>query len=328
MNIDRRAGRRGPHRVVAACSLLALLVVPAGAGGSAPRPGGQSAPLTKVTMATLPAEPAGLAFYAKHRGFFARQGIEANIRATGGPEQSLALLASGDAQFIGVQVGGAAILKSRNAPFKIVAAGAIARRATPTSALVAAKGKRFTRASDLVGRKIAIDRANTIAHIGVLKWLKVGGVSADQVSFVEIQFSQMLGSLLRGTVDAAVLPEPWLTQANQRGAKPIAPFVNAVCSADCLITAWMARKDVNRDLAARFRNAIQAAAVWANRKTNDGASGAILARYVPIEKSAIPKMSRTRFSERLRPALAQPWIDVYAEFGAIPRSFPAIELVK
>jgi ABC-type nitrate/sulfonate/bicarbonate transport system substrate-binding protein len=138
----------------------------------------------------------------------------------------------------------------------------------------------------------------------------------------------MLGSLLRGTVDAAALPEPFLTQATQRGAKPIAPLLNAVCSTDCLITVWMARKDVNPDLAARFRSAIQAAAVWANRKTNDRASGAILARYVPIEKSAIAKMSRTRFAERLRPALAQPWIDVYAEFGVIPRSFPAIELVK
>jgi hypothetical protein len=39
-------------------------------------------------------------------------------------------------------------------------------------------------------------------------------------------------------------------------------------------------------------------------------------------------MARTSFATRLRPALAQPWIDTYAEFGVIPKSFAAIELVK
>ena len=29
---------------------------------------------------------------------------------------------------------------------------------------------------------------------------------------------------------------------------------------------WLARKDIDANLAARFRNAMQAAAVWANRE--------------------------------------------------------------
>ena len=82
------------------------------------------------------------------------------------------------------------------------------------------------------------------------------------------------------------------------------------------------------ELAARFRNAIQAAAKWANRSRNDAASAAILAQYTPIDKAVMAKMTRTRFAERLRPASAQPWIDAYAEFGVIPTSFRAIDLVK
>ena len=103
---------------------------------------------------------------------------------------------------------------------------------------------------------------------------------------------------------------------------------DAVCSSDCLLTFWNAHKDMSPELAARFRNAIQAAAVWANKKQNDRASAAILAKYVAIPKSALAKMNRTRFAERLRPAMAQPWIDAYAEFGVIPESFRAIDLVK
>jgi len=90
----------------------------------------------------------------------------------------------------------------------------------------------------------------------------------------------------------------------------------------------MARRDVDSNLAARFRNAIQAAAVWANQEDNERASGAILAKYSELDPALIAKVTRTRFATRLRPELAQPWIDVYAEFGVIPSSFPAIELTK
>jgi ABC-type nitrate/sulfonate/bicarbonate transport system substrate-binding protein len=312
-------------RTAVVCSAVVLLAVPGGASGSSTRPGAQ---LTEVTITTLPIEPAALAYYAKDRGFFARQGIEAKIVSLQDPRQLTAALISGEAQVTGLNVGGTAIAKSRGLPIRVVAAGAMARRAAPTSGLVAAPGRRILRPRDLRGRSIAIDAANTIAHIGVLKWLKRGGVSAGEVRFVEMPFPLMLEPLKRRTIDAAYLPEPLLTIAKAQGAKPVGAVFDAVCSTDCLLTFWLARRDMSPELAARFRNAIQAAAVWANKKRNDRASAAILAKYVPIPKSALAKMTRTRFSERLRPALAQPWIDVYAEFGVIPESFRAIDLVK
>jgi NitT/TauT family transport system substrate-binding protein len=310
------------------CCVFLVLLGPAGAGRSAIPMPARAPHLTTVTIATLPVEPTAQGFYATHRGFFRRQGIEPKITVLADPTQIVAAVLSGDAQFSSLSTGGLAILKSRGAPVRLVAAGAIYRPKAPTTALVAAPGKRITRARDLVGKHIAIDATNTIAHIGLLRWLKRNGVSADDVRFSAIPFAQMLGPLTRGTVDAAVLPEPFLTLATQRGAKRIAPIFNAVCSRNCLATIWMARKDMDANLAARFRNAIQAAAVWANKKKNERASGAILARYAPIDAAVIRKMTRTQFSERLRPALAQPWIDAYAEFGVIPASFSAADLVK
>ena len=141
-------------------------------------------------------------------------------------------------------------------------------------------------------------------------------------------FAQMLGPLTRGTVDAAVLPEPFLTVALQQSAVRVAPILNAVCARDCLATVWIARRDVDPKLAGRFRNAIQAAAVWANQEANERASGAILAKYSELDPALIAKVTRTRFATRLKPELAQPWIDVYAEFGVIPSTFPAIDLTR
>jgi NitT/TauT family transport system substrate-binding protein len=310
------------------CSLIVVTPPSGGEAGSAPSTARKSAQPTKVTIATLPLEPAAVVFYAKHRGFFIRRGIDAKILVLSEPSQLAAAILSGQAQFSGFNVGGAAILKSRNAPVRLVAAGALYRPTAPTSALVTAPRKRITRARDLIGKRIAIDAQNTIAHIALLKWLKRNGITAGEVRLSEVPFAQMLGPLLRGTVDAAVLPEPFVTLAIQRGVKRVALIFDAVCSQDCLLTIWMARNDIDPNLAARFRNAIQAAAVWANQKRNDRASGAILAKYTPIDKTVVEKMTRTRFAERLRPALAQPWIDAFAEFGVIPASFRAIDLVK
>ena len=39
-------------------------------------------------------------------------------------------------------------------------------------------------------------------------------------------------------------------------------------------------------------------------------------------------MTRTTFATRLRVSLAQPWLDVFAEYGVIPASFKPIDLVK
>ena len=50
-----------------------ILLVPAGASGSATTGERVDGP-TAVTVAMLPIDPAGQPFYAKHRGFFLKQG--------------------------------------------------------------------------------------------------------------------------------------------------------------------------------------------------------------------------------------------------------------
>ena len=304
--------------LVGGCS-LALLAPVAGAGDTQ---------LTKIKVAFLAAEPAALVTYAKHRGMLTKQGIDAEMVPRTDPQVLLAAILSGDVQFSGAHAGAVALLKSRGAPIKVVAAGALYEPKNRASALVAGKGKTVRRPRDLVGGTVLIDGPNTIAHLGVLKWLKRGGVSQDEVKISYVPFQEMLASLSKGSVDAAFMPEPFLTQAAQQGLKIAAYPFDAVCSKPCLLTFWIARADVDANLVARFRNALQNAAVWANQDRNDAASAKILRKYVPIDAKVAAKMKRTSFGTRLRPVLAQPWLDVFAEFGVIPAGFKAIDLVK
>jgi NitT/TauT family transport system substrate-binding protein len=306
----------------AAGVLLAVALAP---GGASSATAGQ---LETVTIATPPFEPTALAFYANARGLFRKHGIDAKFAVTADPNAGVASMLAGDAQFASIHAGGPALLRSRGALVKLVAAGALYQRASPTAGLVSARGKRFAAPRDLVDKRIGYDAPGTIAHVALIKWLKNGGVRESDVTLVRAPFPDMIGALARGTVDAAVLPEPFLTVAKQRGARPVAPIFQSVCASECLLTVWIAQSDVDRNLAARFRNAIQEAAVWANRKQNDTASGSILARYADIDKGLLGAMARSRFGTRLRLAWIQPWIDAYKEFELIPETFTAGDLVK
>ena len=325
-NAGRRVNARRSDRLAMAVLGAAIaLVLPLVAGGPATA---DARSLEVVTIATPPLEPAALAFYADARGFFRKHGIEAKIVVLPNPGAVAAAIVAGDATFGPADIGGLMLGKSRGLQVRLVAAGATYQRLHPTAALVSAPGKRFARARDLVGRRIGVDRTGSIAHVALLKWLKRGGVRADAVKLSYHAFPDMIGLLIRGRVDAAILPEPYLTQARQRGARLVAPIFHSVCTTECLLTGWIARSDVHRSLAARFRNAIQEAAVWANNRENDTASGAILARHTKLGPAVIRRMTRSTFATRLRLRLAQPWVAVYKEFELIPNTFAAPDLLE
>jgi NitT/TauT family transport system substrate-binding protein len=290
---------------------------------------GRTVELTPIKVAILPLEPTAQAMYAKHRAMFRKQGLDAELKVLADPSQTVGTLLSGQAQFAATHVGLVAKLKSDGAPIKVVAAGATYDpKKQATSSLVAARGKAITRARDFVGKTVAIDFPNTIADIGVKEWLERNGVDAKDVKFTYVPFPQMLGPLAQGTVDAALLPEPYLTLALQQGAKRVVSPFQAVCSKVCQLTFWIARADVDENVRARFRNAIQNAAVWANQDKNDPISGRIVAKYAPIDAKVIAKMARSTFGTRLRVSLATEWLALFAKYGVIPSSFKPIDLVK
>lgn len=315
---------RGRRMAMAALGAAVTLVAVSVTGASS----ATASQLESITIVSGPLEPAALAFYADARGMFRKHGIDADVKVFEPGPAIGAAIASGEAVFGPSDIGGFLNGKSRGAPMRLVAGSGLYTPKAPTAALVAAPGKRFAAARDLVGKRIAVDRVGSIAYVALLKWLKQGGVRVEDLQLAFYTFPDMIGPVSRGTVDAAVLPEPWLTYAKQRGATLAARIFTSVCSSACLWTVWFARSDVDRTLAARFRNAIQEAAVWANRKENIPAIDAILARQTKVEPAVLRSMTHSRFATRLRLHRAQAWIEVYKEFGLIPQTFTAPDLVK
>jgi NitT/TauT family transport system substrate-binding protein len=322
-------GSTRPRLPTVLCALLVVLCVCAAtSSASATTAADRTRSLTTINIVTPPIVGAAHVFYAKHRDFFRRQGLDAKITILLDPTHLLPAVLSGEAHFASASMGGLAIAKSKNVPVRLVASGLLYRPLAPTTALVARKGLRIRGARGLIGKKVAIESPNQIPHVAIRRWLGRNGVSEARIEFRTISFPQMLAPLARGEVDAAVLPEPYLTLALQQGATRVANVFTTVCPRICLVSGWMARNDADPTVTAKFRNAIQAASVWANQEKNRPAADAILSKYTPINAAVMRRMTRAYYAQRLVPRLAQPWVDAYAALGIIPKSFPAIELVK
>jgi NitT/TauT family transport system substrate-binding protein len=323
------AGRGQAQRALARIATVGMVVglVATTSAGASPSAGGQSGP-TKINVVIIAVDATGQVMYAKDRGFFRKHGIDAEITFVADGTLTPPAVISGQAQFAGVPTGALATLKVRGFPLKAVAGGALYEPGTSTSGLVSAPGRQFRRARDLVGKQIGLDFRGSVAELGLKRWLKRGGVSPDDVELVFDSFPRLIGPLIRGQIDAAWLPEPQATLAVRRGAKLFAKPFDATCSELCLVTVYMARTNVDPNLAARFRLAMQDAAVWANQPRNRTARARILEKYLKIDLGLVQRMAWFSYAPRLRVGLAQPFLDLYVEYGLIPDTFKATDLVR
>ena len=283
---------------------------------------------TPLHLATLPVDADATAWFALDQGFFARNGLDITIDiVTSG--SAITAGVTGGAIDIGVaSIGSLSTAHARGLPILAVAAGGLYNGALPTSVLAVSETSPLRTAKDLNGKTIAIQTIGELASFAMISWINKNGGDGKSVKFVELPTSSMADALDKGRVDAAFLAEPFFTQA-----KPGARFFGATydgVSKRFLISAWLANRDWldrNGATAKKFISAMRAAAVWANQAQNLAASGAILGKYTKISPDVIAKMQRAQFATRLEPAMLQPVIDVSAQYGVIPKAFPAADVI-
>jgi NitT/TauT family transport system substrate-binding protein len=283
---------------------------------------------TALHIATLPVDADATAWFAADQGFFAQNGLDVTIDVITSGSAILAGLAGGALDVGVASIGSLSTAHARGLPIVALAPGGLYNGALPTSVLAVLVNSPLRTAKDLTGKTIAIQTIGELASFAMISWINKNGGDGKSVKFVELPTSSMADALASGHVDAAFIAEPFYTQA-----KPAVRFFGATydgVSKRFLISAWLAQRDwIERNpvTARKFVTAMRTAANWANQPQNMAASGAILGKYTKIAPDTIAKMQRAQFATRLDPAMLQPVIDVSAQFGVIPKSFPASEVI-
>ena len=195
---------------------LALLVAACGGdggGGQAPKSEGGA---TKLTVQETAGVPSAFVGFGIEKGFFDKQKLDVKLEPTQGGAATVPALVSGDIQVGGSNVVSLLLASQKNLPIQAIAGGTSAQASGQKDfgALIAPKG---SKPQDLEGKTVAVNTLNNISEVVVKAALEKKGVDPNSLKLSEVPFPEMVPALAKGSVDAAFLIEPFVTQGVQKG---------------------------------------------------------------------------------------------------------------
>ena len=261
-------------------------------------------------------------YYAQDLGMFADAGLDAHPEALNATATMVAAVLSGDVTIAGITIPAFALARERGLPLVIIAPTAIYSSAAPTAGIFVLKDSPYKKAADLNGKTLTTLDISNMGYYGAKAWIDRNGGDSKTIKWFEMPESAALAAMQAGRVDAAEVSEPALDIAiHGPDARLLAPCYDAIGD-KFLIGGYFASAafaQAHPDVVQRFCDVILRAGVWANK--NHAQSAKILEKYIGIPIP--PSNTRATYSERLRPADAQPVLDVLLRYGALKKPLRA-----
>jgi len=277
---------------------------------------------TPIRIGAYPTDTYAEPFYAQDTGIFRRAGLSVELSA--GPTIIQALVAGA------VDVATGDVIQAANpvnagVPIGIFAGGSLYTSDAPATLLCVAKNSVIRTAKELEGQNIGVIQLATLSTLGVREWMRQNGADVEKARLIEIPFSAMNAALQRGQVAAAMIAEPFLSDA-RNDVRPLSKAYDAIAKSFYISTFfatrdWLAK---NADTARRVARALYDTAQWAN--THRDESAAILAKYAKLEIERVRAMTRTSFATSLDERLAQPLLDVAYRYRQLTKPLNAADV--
>jgi len=210
---------RRPSRAALVATLVAL-VAGCTSGAHAPgQPGGLEK--TSIVVGAVPAADTAGLYIAQQQGFFAAAGLHVTIKPIVSAEDAISTqLAGGFDVTLGNYVSYIAADAEQHADLRIIAEGSVIQ--PDNQEIVIPAGSRITSLASLRGARLAVNVRNNIGTILIGEALQEDGLSLADVRLVPIPFPQMIAALADHEVQAAWLPEPFLSAAEEQiGAQEV-----------------------------------------------------------------------------------------------------------
>jgi NitT/TauT family transport system substrate-binding protein len=265
-------------------------------------------------------------FYAKELGLFEKAGLDVAVTTFASPATIAEAMAGGA---IDVGLGDPlqlALAMLHGIPFAYFAGSTLFSATTPTLVLCANGQGAVKTPKDLEGKTIAVPTVNTFVDISIREWLKQNGADPSGVKFFEMRYSEVPAGLARGTIDAGLVGEPFLSSATESLRRLGVPF--EAVGKSFYVVSWFTRRDwfaSNADKVRKLAAVFYQTARWAN--THHSESATIESAYLKIDAARIQAMARNTFDTSLDPAQIQPVLDLSTRYKLLPRRVAASEIM-
>jgi NitT/TauT family transport system substrate-binding protein len=172
---------------------------------------------TTLNVAVVPAVDSAGFFVALHQGLFAKQGLTVNYTPSVSSNVSINQQLAGKFDITGGNyVSYIQHYVDDHQPLEIIAEGSVMQQGT--QAIYTMPGSKIKTLSDLKGHMLGINAPLNINYLLAASVLIQNGIKLTEVNFptAPIPFPKMAGELAAGKIDAAAMPEPFATAAEQK----------------------------------------------------------------------------------------------------------------
>jgi NitT/TauT family transport system substrate-binding protein len=247
---------------------------------------------TALNVAVVPAMDSAGFFIALHDGLFAKEGLSVNYSPAVSSETAVAQQLKGQLDITGGNyvsyINEAAV---NHAPIEVVAEGSIMQQGAQT--IFTMPNSKITTLSQLRGHLVGVNAPGNIDYLLGVSVLQENDVNPNNVDFPSatmkafastggaIPFPLMAGELASGEISAAIMPEPFASQAEQEyGAVPLADL-NQGATTDFPIEGYV----VTKQWAAQNPNTLKRflAALEIGQEISDSDRGAVEQAFEAIK---------------------------------------------
>jgi NitT/TauT family transport system substrate-binding protein len=317
-----------PVRAAVAGVAVAASLLIAGCAGGARLAAPPRVEKPDLTVAAVPAVDSAALYIAQQRGLFAAQGLHVKIVPVVSSSAAIAGQLAGRYDVTaGDYVSDILANALHHGDMRILAAAA--RLRPDSQEVVVPAGSPIQAIAALKGKSIGVNAAGNAGTLLVSSALADAGISPSDVHFVPIPFPEMAAALQAHRVDAAYLPEPYLTGAEMAiGAQPIVDTdqgtaENFPVSGFVVTQAWEHRYP---GTAAAFRRAIRAAQAIAGSSLAAVQQAMVSVAGVPRVTAAL--MAPPGYPMNPDPAALQRLADLMLRFGMLPATYRVTPMLR
>lgn len=302
-------------------AMLAVLSVLAAGTGMA---GAQ----TRITLGYTGAAAFLPAFVAKEKGFFQAHGLDVALQLIPVGSTMPGALVSQSLQVATLTAPVLMLAADGGLDLGIASAASYQSKQRTTTGAVSRMALDLKSPADYRRKKVGVPGLNSVQHILFMKWLQNGGVKPNEVTYVEAAFPQMGDMLRGGSIDVAVMVEPFLSRVVQGGAGKLAVSYAPQVTERYLEAFYAMDKGFvqkNPKVVKEFKAAINDAVAWT--QSHEAEARGFMTQYLRLPKEVAMEIPLPEFSADFSTDDVRRWIDLNKEFGLLRSDLKAEPLI-
>lgn len=302
---------------LAACSSTAE--TPSASGTSSTSDGSTSAmgaDPVKVTIGALTISETAPLWGAVKAGVFADHGLDVTIQPIQGGAQAMPALINGEVDFTVGQPFGVMRARDQGLPVSIISNYAESLREGPDiNSVVTGAGTGITTAKDLSGKTVAVNSLGAAGDLTIKAAVDADGGDSSTIKFVEVAFPDVPAQIEAGNIDAAWVPEPFVSMVvGAGGARVVDPYQATIPGLPTLVVqATQKTIDEKPELVQAMREALADAFTWS--EANESEMRQSLVDNMSLPADAAANLPLPHFTATIDRTTLQALADLAVKYG-------------